>query len=447
MALSKEELSLIGNLRLRHYRQRSADLQMRAYWRGAQTFDQLGMMVPPTMRHFRVVANWPRVVVNTRTRRQQVRSLIMPGQEIDDPDLRLMWDSNNLDRAIRKFNVDRDVFGRSFLAGFDNPVVGAEPIIRPVSPLEMAVIIEDGEIVAAARFYGGRTDEVPGSNPRKVSLYLPDRTVWADKGSGGWVETGRDEHNLGRLPIVMDEGLSLTGEPTGESAMTDIIPMTDSAARALTNLQFGVDSHGLPRLWSSGVSRGDFVNKDGTVQTRWEQYFNNVWAIKDPQGKLGSVQASDLKNFDTALEVYGKQASTVTGFPARYFGLTSVNPPSADAIRADEAELVSAIEDQNTATGVVIGWALALGWKIKTGEWLDGDRIHVEWHDPATPTVAQRTDATVKMFQSGIVSREGAWDELGWSEPRKDRERKYLEQEARAGMGPVNKDPDAGFGA
>ena len=77
----------------------------------------------------------------------------------------------------------------------------------------------------------------------------------------------------------------------------------------------------------------------------------------------------------------------------------------------------------------MIGWAMALAWEIKTGERIDGDLIHVESHDPATPTIAQRTDAVVKAKQSGILSREGAWDELGWPEERKKRERSYFAAE------------------
>lgn len=36
----------------------------------------------------------------------------------------------------------------------------------------------------------------------------------------------------------------------------------------------------------------------------------------------------------------------------------------------------------------------------------------------------------MKAKQAGIVSREGAWDELGWSEARKAKERAYFDAEA-----------------
>ena len=60
------------------------------------------------------------------------------------------------------------------------------------------------------------------------------------------------------------------------------------------------------------------------------------------------------------------------------------------------------------------------------------NQIKTEWHDPGTPTFAQKADALQKMHGGGpIVSREGSWDELGWSDARKERERGYFEDEAQ----------------
>jgi hypothetical protein len=45
--------------------------------------------------------------------------------------------------------------------------------------------------------------------------------------------------------------------------MTDVIPLVDSAARSLTNLQFAQEAHGIPRMWMAGVKKGDFIDADG----------------------------------------------------------------------------------------------------------------------------------------------------------------------------------------
>jgi hypothetical protein len=59
------------------------------------------MAIPPNMRRFLVITNWCRTVVDTINDRQQVRSLILPGEETADPQLRAIWDANNLDAHVR----------------------------------------------------------------------------------------------------------------------------------------------------------------------------------------------------------------------------------------------------------------------------------------------------------------------------------------------------------
>src|SRR5690606_40060974 len=113
--------------------------------------------------------------------------------------------------------------------------------------------------------------------------------------------------------------------------------------------------------------------------------------------KWGQFDAADLKNFETASNIYGQQAALTYGFPARYFGITTTNPPAEGAIRADEIELINAVEDKNEAEGMVLGWMGALALRFSTGQWVEGNRVRVDYFDPGTPTVAQRVDALSKL--------------------------------------------------
>ena len=124
------------------------------------------------------------------------------------------------------------------------------------------------------------------------------------------------------------------------------------------------------------------------------------------------------------------QASIQTGFPARYFGVQTTNPPAEGAMHADEAQLVESVESQNIEVGTTLGWMGGLALRFATGEWVEGNRVRVDWFDPATPTVSQREDALAKRRAAGVLSREGYWDELGWSEARKAKERAYFDAEA-----------------
>lgn len=430
MALTPAEVALVDRLHRKLQSTEASDELLLRYYMGRQRFEQIGLTIPPSLRRFTVIVNWPRTVVDTINDRQQVRSLILPGEETADPRLRAIWDGSNMSAHLRMFNRDRMVYGRAFLSVGSNEDDPSLPLVRVESPREMVadVDVRREVITSAARFYG--VDET-GQGPTNVTLYLPNVTVWIEKGRDGrWFEVDRDEHDLGAVPVVMHLNRRMSSGWVGESEMSDIIPITDAAARSMTDMQFAQASHGAPRMWMTGVAAGDFVGADGKPIPKVEAYFNAVTTITNPQGKVGQLEAADLKNFETAMSVYGNQASVVTGFPGRYFGNQTVNPPGEGAIIADEINLVRSVESQNDEVGMTLGWTAALALRFATGEWVEGNRVRVDWHNPATPTIAQRMDAIAKAKQSGILSREGSWDELGWSEARKAKERTYFDAEA-----------------
>ena len=430
MALSPSEIELIDRMKRDLDARSWSDELLDRYYRGQQRVEQLGMAIPPSMRKFLVVTNWCRTLVDTTKDRQQVRSLILPGEETADPRLRAIWDASNLTAHIDMFNADRMKYGRAFMTVGANEDAPELPLVRVESPREMTALVDvrREQMIAAARFYG--SDELTGAGPTNVTLYLPEETVWVERGSDGrWHEADRDQHNLGAVPVVMHLNRRASGAWVGESQMTDIIPLVDSAARSLTNLQFAQEAHGVPSLWATGVSQGDFVDENGKPIPQFEAYFDAIKMLSDPNARWGQFSAADLKNFETSLRIYGIQAATTTGFPARYFGITSTNPPTEGAIRADEAQLVRSVEAQNEQVGMSLGWVGALALRFSTGEWVQGNRVRVDWFDPATPTVSQREDALAKRRAAGVLSREGYWDELGWSEARKAKERAYFAAE------------------
>lgn len=437
MTLSPDEIATIDRLKRSLDSTAFKDELLLRYYLGQQRVEQLGMAIPPRMRRFLVIANWCRASVDPIEARQQVRSMSLPGEDTADPQLGAIYDANNLASHLTMFNQDRMVYGRAFMSVGANEEARELPIIRVESPREMVaeVNVRKERVDAAARFYGA--DE-HGLGPTNVTLYLPDETVWIERRGNRWYEVDRDVHKLGRVPVVMHLNRRRSNGWVGESQMSDIIPLADAVARSLTNLQFAQEAHGIPRMFMTGVAQGDFVDPI-TKQPipKFEAYFNAIHTIKDPNAKVGQLTAADLKNFDTALTIYGKQATTVTGFPARYFGLTTTNPSSEGAIRAEEAELVRHVERHNAQVGTTLGWVGALALRFATGGWVEGNRIGVDWFDPATPTVAQRMDAVTKAKASGILSIEGAWDELGWSKTRKDKERAYMKAEREMNVDPT----------
>lgn len=428
MALTPDEKAIIGELTETATLLAPHDEKMSRYYDGSRRLEQLGLAVPPTLRRFETTLNWPRVVIDTIENRQDVRALLRPGSDVADEDLMNLWRENNLDSELSLLNKDLLIYGRAFMcvgANADNP---KSPLMTVESPREITVSVDrrTRRIQSALRLYN-----VENGVPQNATLYMPDYTLWLEFKSGAWFQVDRDDHRLGRVPVVMFLNRRRTGEWRGTSEMVDIIPLTDAAARTLTNLQLAQETLAVPQRYALGVTQGDFVDADGKPLPVWEAYYGKFMASANPDAKLGQLDAANLKNFHDTVNHYGQLASSVTGFPVKYFGQFTSNPAAEGAIRADEAQMVKAIERKNANVGNALGWAFGIAERLITGSWPDSNRIQVEWHDPGTPTFAQKADALQKLAGGvPILSREGAWDELGWSDARKDREREYFKQES-----------------
>lgn len=434
MALTPSEVDLIDSMKRDHDQLAFDDILHERFREGEARIEHLGMAIPPEMRRFLVFLNWCDTYVTSHTDRQQVRSIILPGEEKTDPQLRTIYDASNMDAKVPQFSDDAWTYGRSFWSVGANESDSSLPLIRAESPREMAakVDIRRERLEAACRFYG--VDETSGNGPTNVTLYRPDSTVWVEKRQGRWYEIDRDPHNLGAVPVIMHLHRRRTGNWLGRSGIDVLIPLVESATRAMTNMQFAQEAAGIPRMYMTGVSQGDFLDADGKPIPRFEAYFNAIHMLRESNAKVGQLSAADLKNFETAVHLAARQAAALTKLPPDYFGISTTNPSGEGAIRASEARLIRSVERLNTFQGTSLGWTMALALRFATGEWPEGNRVKVDWFDPATPTIAQRMDAVTKAKAQDILSREGAWDELGWSEARKAKERTYFEAEQRDPM-------------
>lgn len=436
---SDDELAMVARLdkkiriqrngrRGRHWF-RGLDL-LEKYYDGEQRLIQMGLAVPPDLRDFETVVGIPAMAVDETERRQSLKSFQKKGTEADDKVLREAWEFNNMDSQSSLVHKDTRLFGRGFVSVSTNEEDAEHPLITPLSPKDVAVEVDQRHRRIAAALKVFKRD-IYGSE-RHAMLYTPDATVELVQEGGRWLEADRDDHGLGVVPLVMFLNKPKTGQFHGHSEMNPVIGLTDSISRMVTNMQVAGEVAAIPQRWVSGVAKGDFVDKNGKQLPVWEAYFTALKAVSSKEAKFGQWSAADLSNFTGAVNNMLSWCAAVLGLPTRYAGQQAVNPASEGAIIADEARLIKNVERMNSLDGDCWAWVAALYERFRTGDWPQQNSIRVLWHDPATPTYSQRADAVLKLHSgdSPILSREGAWDELGWSDERKDRERAYFAAEA-----------------
>lgn len=432
MALNPQQTAIFNDLVQTMGASELYDRRVDSYYEGAQRLEHIGLAVPPELRRFETVVNWPRLAVDAVEERLDVEGFRQPGADATDDNLWRIWQANNLDEESQLAHIDTLIYGRAFVcvgAGDDR----STPLVTVETPRQMIALIDDRtrRVSAALRMYGS-TDLDP--NPSLATLYLPNLTVWLAKDQGKWVEYDRDDHMLGVVPVVPLINRRRTGRWGGVSEMADIIPLTDAAARSLTNLQIAGETHSVPQKYVLGMSKGDFVDAAGDPIPAWESYFSAIWANQNNTAKVGQFTASSLSNFHDTVNHYAKLVAALTGLPPHYLGFSTENPASADAIRSSESRLVKRAERKQRVFGgsweqVMRLCQLFAGDAATTTSSLGMETV---WRDPSTPTEAAKADKILKLMSgtNPVLSREGAWDELGWSQARKDRERAYFDQEA-----------------
>ena len=397
-----------------------------AYYAGSQRLKHIGIAVPDEFRNFTVVVNVPRMAVDEPVRRQKLKSFQRAGSAAADPELREVWEANNLESQSMLVHREARIHGRAFVSVSD-PDPSGVPLIQVEDTAAFQAFVDPHtrQIQAAQRYVD---DKRQG---RSRTLFLPDETIQLRHDSGrGWSVAERSVHGLGQVPVVMFLNKPRALDFEGTSEMADVIPMTDSIARLLTNMQIAAETHAVPSRWVAGVSKGDFVDRDGKPLPAWQAYFTALMATANKDAKFGQFSASDLKNFHESVNSLMAYCAAVLGLPIRYFGQQTVNPAAEGAIRADEARLIANVEGMNRFDGDSWVWVMGLSERFRTGEWPARNSVRALWENPATPTLAERADAMTKLYSQGVVSREGVWDEMGWDEARKDREKAYLAAEA-----------------
>ncbi len=180
------------------------------------------------------------------------------------------------------------------------------------------------------------------------------------------------------------------------------------------------------------MAKEDFVDKNNKPVPVWEAYMTAIMTTKNDKAKFGNFDAADLDNFHKAVNALLACARRRARLPLRFMGQEATNPASEGAIKADESRLVKNVEWKNRFDGDSWSDVMALHERFRTGEWPSGNEIKALWFDPSTPTEAQIADKVTKLHNEGLLSREGSWDEMGWDEARKDRERAYFAAEDEA---------------
>ena len=437
--LSDDEEKIVAELTTRIDRRAARYELLDDVYEGLQQLEIMGIAVPPELHSFTFPFEWPRTCVDANVHRMDVKGFLVSGEVDSNKELQELWDVNDLEAHSELVHNEALVQGLSFVSVGTNPDNRDEPFITPESSRYIALSTDPrtNKTKAGLRLYAS-SDEL-GAPVDAGALYLPDETVWYQKTSQGFEVIERDQHRSGFVPLVPFINRRRLGASRrdwrgnwreamwGQSEMAPVIQPTVMAAGVVVALRLGVEISAVPRAVLRGVNK-QMTDQNGELISGLEAYMQSMWVIPG-EGTVQSIAPADLSNFTGVITALAQQAASASFLPWEYFGLHTGNPASAEAIVANETRLAKLVERRNRVFGAAWGNVLAMAESMR-GKQILGNRVLTQWHDPGTPTFSQKADGIQKLAGGqAILSREGAWDEMGFSPERKEREREYFRQE------------------
>lgn len=372
-----------------------------------------------------VVLNWPRIVADAYENRLDVEGFRYSSDSSADETLWDVWQANDMDEQSQQGHLDSLVLSRSYV------IVGssdgdAVPVVTVESPFQ--VWAERDPRTRKVSSAIKRWDDYDTNRlvRRRATLYLPDSTSSWVYDRGQWLRTGEiDQHNLGRVPVVPLVNRPRTLRPDGVSEFADVIPVADAANKMATDMMISGEYHAIPRRWVFGLKESDFQDANGNRISPWEMITGNVWASENEDASAGQFPEADLQNFHNTIRLLAQITAQLAALPPHYMSFTGDNPTSADAIRSSETQLVKRVERKHTFLGGAWEDVQRLVLRFMTGEWdPNGQKLETEWRNPATPTVAQKADAILKLTQARVIPVEQSRIELGYTSEQRRRMKK-----------------------
>jgi len=420
LGLSDQESGVANWLGMRLFEQRPY-LELRGlYYDGMQKMQDLGISIPPALVGIRTVVGWPMIGIDALNNGCVVEGFRFPGATDVDDDLQGIWQANKLDGESSLVHLDALVYGRAYnIVGPGDDSTGGQPLITGESPLNMIATYDARmrRVSAALQIYMD-TDFTSDMYGQEVAaLYLPDKTIFMARSSSTgnpaavkWDITERDDHKLGRVPVVRMANRQRLSNRVGQSEINAAWMNTvDSACRTMLGMEVTREFGQAPRRYALGVTEEAFQNADGSAKTAWDTYLHKVWMLeRDEDGNVptvGEFAAADPTVHTKLMDEYAQIMAGNMGVPASLLGIyTQSNPASADSIRETKDELTSRRLRKHVTFSDDWEETMCLSLLIRDGTLPDNAYLlETDWRNPAPETFAGTSDAITKQIASGAI--------------------------------------------
>lgn len=434
--VSDVELDVIRSLLAQWNAKYDRNLTRNLYYDAEQAFKDLGIALPRQLRNSKFILGWATQAVKKPAMRTQFQGLRLTGS--DDPlELNGLLNRNRFPLVFGQSVVSANKHGASLIT-----VAGG-------APGEAKVLVHPHSLDAASAFWDSRRRWVSAGmtlnrigeedNPLKFTVWLDNVVLVCEKRGGGWV-ADRIPNPTGRPQMVAIPHDPQIGQPFGRSRLTNpVMGLTDMAARTYVRMEGNAEFYSSPQIALLGVAE-DLFDGEMPESRKFKLAQDRLIALtKDEDGDMPSLtqlqQASMLPHSDM-LRTIAMAFTGETGIPPSSLGIIHDNPSSAEAIRANEHDmLVDVLYHNEYVYSPAVADIAVLMYLVREGTSEVPEEawgISGRFADPEFRSSASQADAAFKMATG--MEKMAQWDVLLES-MFDDREIESIKDNARRNRG------------
>lgn len=265
--------------------------------------------------------------------------------------------------------------------------------------------------------------------PEQLAKFRTEKPV-AKGVTTSWTLTEEQVNPLFMVPMVpLENRPDLFGQPTSE--IDDVIPNQDAINKLAADMLVASEYGAFVQRLITGVEIPTDPETNQPLEG-WDSQAlkKRILTVKAPDARGISFQATDLRNFVTALDNRVNSVASQTRTPPHYLN-ASADRLSGESIKAAESGLVAKAREKQSHYGERFEEIMRLA-HLARGDMERATAMDAEtlWRDPETRTESEHTDAVIKKLKARLISWQAALEDLNYSPTAIQRMRRQIRQDA-----------------
>ncbi len=388
-------------------------LRMR-YYDGRNRLKDLGIAIPPSLRHVETVVGWPQKSVDVLADRITFDGFGSSSDSSNDPyGLEDVLEANDFRLELSQAVRSALIHSCSFLTvrSREPDEDGLPPVVVSFRSATFATGIWDysrRRLSSALTVTGVDSDALAQTGqviPSELMLYVPGWTVHVRRqDNGSYVADDPRATNLDHVPVYLLSYHPDLERPFGRARISrEVMSLTDAAVRTMLRMDISAEFYSWPQRVMLGADEPP-VSKDGKTLTGWEASMSKFLVVTpNENGDIPSVQQFSqmtMQPLSDLLRSLAGRMSGATGIPMNQLGITTDNGQAngADAIHASEDPLV--IDAENAAMSFGSSLRRAAQDMVMLSDGGDASGIRVNWRNPERPSMSTVSAAIMQQVQA-----------------------------------------------